>query len=40
MKISVSYNSNTFSNSNRVYRFASKDVTFKEVDGKPVIILH
>lgn len=40
MKINISYNRESFKNLNPVHRFLSKVVTFKEVDGKSVIVLH
>ena len=40
MKINITYNSKTFSTAKQIFRFKSEMVTFKEVDGKPVIVLH
>ena len=40
MKIDISYNYKTFFTSDFIFRSESESASFKEVDGKQVIVLH
>ena len=40
MKIDISYNVKTFFTSDFIFRSESESASFKEVDGKQVIVLH
>ena len=40
MKVNIHYHQQSFKSLNPAYRFLSKSLAFKEVDGKQIIVLH